>query len=155
MLGTHRGTHGESFSCAVEVREEGDTPQLFGTILSEGRSASGGRKELFIPGSCCWPPNGIHVRLTHLGESETRAVPVRDDLGRIEIRTKATPAIVAAVKAGSKFMSVEFIAIEQRIVSGVREVMQAFLSGATLTARPEYDTTSAEVRTKRRRRCWR
>ena len=137
----------------VELRE-GDTPELIATILSEGRSASGGRKELFIPGACCWPPSGIHVRLTHLGESQTLAVPVRDALGRIEIRTKATPAIIAAVKAGSRFMSVEFVAIEQRIVSGVREVMQAFLSGATLTVRPEYDTTSAEVRSRRRRFWW-
>ena len=150
MPKTSQATHGESLSCAVEVRE-GDTPELFGTILSEGRSASGGRQELFIPGACCWPPGGIHVRLNHLGESQTLAVPVRDDLGRIEIRTKATPAIIEAVKAGSRFMSVEFVAIEERRVSGIREVMQAFLSGATLTDRPEYDTTAAEVRTKRRR----
>ena len=153
MQETHRSTHGESLSCTVELRE-GDTPQLIATILSEGRSASGGRKELFIPGSCCWPPSGIHVRLTHLGESETSAIPVRDDLGRIEIRTKATPAIIDAVKAGSRFMSVEFHAIEQRIVSGVREVMQAFISGATLTDKPEYDTTKAEVRNTKPRRVW-
>ena len=153
MPETHRATHGESLSCAVEVRE-GDTPELFGTILSEGRSASGGRKELFIPGSCCWPPGGIHVRLNHLGESQTLAVPVRDDLGRIEIRTKATPAIIEAVRSGSKFMSVEFVALKERRVSGIREVMQAFLSGATLTDRPEYDTTRAEVRSQRRR-VWR
>ena len=150
MSETYRATHGESLSCAVELRE-GDTPQLIATILSEGRSASGGRHELFIPGSCCWPPSGIHVRLTHLGEPQTRAVPVRDDIGRIEIRTKATPAIVEAVKAGSRFMSIEFIATEERRVSGVREVMQAFISGATLTDKPEYDTTVAEIRTKRRR----
>ena len=153
MTATNRGTHGESLSCAVELRE-GDTPQLIGTILSEGRSASGGRKELFIPGSCCWPPSGIHVRLTHRGESQTLAVPVRDDLGRIEIRTKATPAIIEAVRAGAGFMSVEFVAIEQRIVSGIREVLQAFISGATLTDKPEYDTTRAEVRDKKPRRVW-
>ena len=39
-------------------------------------------------------------------------------------------------------MSVEFVAFEERRVSGIREVMQAFLSGATLTDRPEYDTTA-------------
>ena len=153
MPETHRATHGESLCAPIELRE-GDTPQLFGTILSEGRSASGGRQELFIPGSCCWPPSGIHVRLTHLGESQTLAVPVRDDLGRIEIRTKATPAIIEAVKAGSRFMSVEFVAIEERRVSGVREVMQAFISGATLTTTPEYDVTAAEVRDKKPRRVW-
>ena len=79
---------------------------------------------------------------------------MRDDLGRIEIRTKATPAIIEAVKAGAGFMSVEFVAIEQRIVSGIREVLQAFISGATLTDKPEYDTTRAEVRDKKPRRVW-
>ena len=142
----------ETLQCSVEVREEGESPQLVATVLAEGRAATAGRRELFIPGSCAWPSKGIEVLLEHFGQPEARAVPVRNEEGCIEIQTPATPAIVEAVKAGSRYMSIEFVATRERqTVAGIREVLQAVLLAATLTATPEYDTTVAEIRTKRRR----
>ena len=130
---------------AVEIREKNG--ELRGTILQEGRAASGGRSEVFTPGSVRWPATGIAIRAEHLGASETLAVPKRDKRGRIRIRVAATEEIRKAIRAGKRHMSVEFRCLDERTTKGgVREVLRALVEGAALVARPEYDSTAAEVR---------
>ncbi len=142
----------------IEVREEGG--ELHGVILQEGRAATGGRAEVFAPGSVTWPSDGVAIRVTHRGETETRAFPHRDNAGRINIRAKATDAIREAVNAGKRFMSVEFRALDERTTkAGVREILRAYVDGAALLANPEYDSTAAELRgqtdrLKARARAW-
>lgn len=140
----------------VEVRESGrGRKRLRGTMLTEGRAASGGRAEVFAPGSVSWPGDGIAILTRHYGEPEVRAQPVRDRDGRIVVQADATPAIREAVGAGRRYMSVEFHALEERTTAGgVREILRAFVTAAALTDSPEYDTTAAEVRGRRRRRLW-
>ena len=136
-----------------EVREEGG--ELHGTILQEGRAASGGRAEVFAPGSVTWPADGVGILTEHRGEPETRAFPHRDPMGRISIRAQATDAIKDAIKSGKRFMSVEFRALDERKTkAGVREILRAYVAAAALVASPEYDSTAAEVRGTRRRRLW-
>ena len=135
----------------TEIRESGG--ELHGTILTEGRAASGGRAELFAPGSVSWPSDGIAILTEHRGEPETRAFPHRAQNGEIKIRAKATESIKAAIRDGKKFMSVEFAGLEERTTqAGVREVLKAYVDAAALVREPEYDTTMAELRSKRRRR---
>ena len=144
----------DRLSCPVELREGESGPELHGTILTEGRAASGGRREVFAPMSVTWPGDGVGVLLQHRGAPEIRAVPTRESDGRITIRARATDAIRGAVEAGKKFMSVEFRALEERTTAGgVRELIRAFVEAAALTSSPEYDTTAAEVR--ERREHWR
>lgn len=142
----------------VEIREAerpGYEPILRGTMLTEGRAASGGRREVFAPGSVEWPSEGVAVRTEHRGETETRAQVIRQRDGRLTITGRATEAIQDAIAAGRRFMSVEFLAREERTTSGgVREILRAFVDAAALTARPEYDTTAAEVRSRGRLRIW-
>ena len=139
----------------VEVREAdraGYEPSLYGTMIQEGRAASGGRREVFVPGSIEWPSAGVAILTEHRGAPEIRAHPVRHRDGRITLTARATSAIRKAVEAGRKFMSVEFRSIEERTTKGgVRELLRAFVDAAALVSSPEYDTTVAEVRTKRRR----
>ncbi len=138
----------QTYEVDVEVREsEGDGPRLHGIILQEGRAAREGRAELFVPKSLVWPHNGIGINLKHHGRPEVRAVPVRDPDGNIRIAAPATPAIVEAVRAGRNRLSVEFHPIRAtRTAGGVREIESALAIGATLTDRPEYHQTHAEVR---------
>ena len=142
----------------VEVREAsrpGYEPTLHGTMIQEGRAASGGRRELFAPGSIEWPSEGVAVLAEHRGRMETRGQVIRRRDGRLTLTARATDAIRRAVEAGKRFMSVEFRALEERTTKGgVREVLRAFVDAAALVAAPEYDTTAAEVRSKRRRRVW-
>ena len=140
---------------SFEVREEGG--ELRGVILQEGRAASGGRAEIFAPGSVSWPADGVGILVKHGGKPEIRAFPHRDSLGKINVRAKATDAIRSALASGKKWMSVEFRSLEERTTkAGVREILRAYVDAAALVDKPEYDSTAAEVRerARRKRRLW-
>lgn len=132
----------------VEIREaEGRDPMLHGIMLQEGRAASRSRLELFTPGAVEWPAAGVGIATVHLGKVETRGQVVRHRDGRLELTAPATPAIVAAVEEGKRFMSVEFVALAQaKLQNGVREIRRALVDVVALTRNPEYRMTSAEVR---------
>ena len=52
------------YSFEIEIRESDNNyePMLYGTILQEGRAASGGRREVFCtPGSVEWPSEGVAI----------------------------------------------------------------------------------------------
>ena len=139
----------------VEVRESGGRPKLRGVMLQEGRAASGGRAEVFAPGAVSWPTEGVGILTRHHAEPEVHAQPIRHRDGRLEVIADATAAIRQAVAEGRRYMSVEFHAIRSRVTKGgVREVLEALVPRAALVADPEYDSTAAEVRSRKRRRVW-
>ena len=132
---------------AAELRVAKDGPRLYGVMVQEGRAASGGRREVFIPGSVEWPSGGVGVLTAHRQAPEVRAVPVREPDGRITVEARATPAIRDAVESGRRFMSLEFYALRERTTKGgVREVLRAFVPDVALEYDPEYDVAVAEVR---------
>ena len=140
----------ESLTAPVEIRQADDGPRLAGVIMQEGRAATGGRAELFAPGAVLWPPEGIAIRTEHLGAEHGRAVPTRDADGSIRIDAPAPPAVVAAIGAGKRFLSVEFLAArELGTAAGVREIQRALVDGAALVRRPEYSQARAELRGRR------
>lgn len=145
-------------SFEVELREAeraGYEPSLYGTMIQEGRAATGGRRELFAPGSVEWPSEGVAIMTEHRGAVETRAHPIRQGNGSLTLRARATEKIKQAVGAGKKYMSVEFRSLNERTTKGgVREILRCFVDGAALTSDPEYDSTLAEVRTTKPRRIW-
>ena len=122
--------------------------------MQEGRAATGGRAELFAPGSIDWPASGIEIRDGHHTPALARAVPSREANGEIRIETRATPEIFTAVEQrGRRYMSVEFHALAVLRTRGdVREIASALVVGAALTDDSEYPATTAEVRARRRRR---
>ena len=141
---------------AAEIRAAEDGPQLHGIIITEGRAASGGRREVFTPGSVEWPAGGVGILLAHRAAPEIRAAAARESDGRIVVTAPATDAIREAVEAGRKFMSVEFHSLSERTTKGgVREILRAFVPDAALVSDPEYDTTRAEVRALDRGEHWR
>ncbi len=143
-------------SFEIEIREQANRdPMLHGTMLTEGRAASGGRREVFTPGSVQWPSEGVEIAPGHKLATETRAHPVRGRTGELNITARATEALRQAVAAGKRYMSVEFIALEERTTAGgVREILSALVKRAALVPNPEYDTTAAELRNKKEIRVW-
>ena len=134
----------------VELRDAGRT--LYGTLITEGRAASGGRAEVFTPGSVEWPSVGVGILTAHRAAPEVRATPERQSDGRITIAARATDAIRQAVASGKRFMSVEFHALAERTTAGgVREVLRALVPDVALVESPEYDSTGAEIRRRGRR----
>ena len=139
----------------VELRESEGQRRLHGCLLQEGRVAST-RAEVFAPGACQWPAEGVEIRTEHRGRSEARTLPTRQTDGSIVIDAAASPGMIAAVESGRRFMSVEFHALaETRNASDIREIQTALITAGALTDAPEYTQTSAELRDRgRRRRFW-
>ena len=134
-------------TAAAEVRAAQNGQHLYGTLVTEGRAASGGLREVFTPGSVEWPAEGIGILTEHRAAPEMRVMPVREPDGRITVNSLATPAIRVAVRGGKKFMSVEFHSLQERTTKGgVREILRAFVPDVALVSDPEYDTTAAELR---------
>ena len=128
-----------------ELRQSGR--YLEGVIVQEGRAATGGRAEVFAPNSVEWLADGIDILARHLGDSEVKAIPVRDAEGRIRIRALATDALRRAFAAGRRFLSVEFVAKKEiRTLGGVREIQSALVLAAALVRNPEYGMAVAELR---------
>ena len=144
-----------SYVVPVELREAEGQRRLHGCLIQEGRIASH-RAELFAPGACQWPAEGVDIQTEHRGRSEARTLPVRQPDGSIVIDAAASPGMIAAVESGRRFMSVEFHSLaETRNASDIREIQGALITAAALTNIPEYQQTSAELRDRsRRRRIW-
>ena len=78
---------------------------LRGVILTEGRAASGGRAELFAPGSVVWPSDRIGILTEHRATGEVRAVPTRDQATvEIRVEARATDAIRRAVDVAGRIV---------------------------------------------------
>ena len=81
---------------------------------------------------------------------------VRQRDGKLTLTARATDAIKQAVAGGRRWMSVEFVSVEERVTTegGIREILRALVPAAALVSSPEYDSTKAEIRSKRRFRVW-
>lgn len=129
----------------LEIREKEGV--LTGVMLQEGRAATGGRREVFAPGSVEWSAEGVGIKTVHLGEVETRATVERTTDGRLKVTAPATEKVKAAFQEGKRFLSVEFVALAQTVTKGgVREIQRAFVDSAALVRNPEYNMSLAEIR---------
>ena len=118
------------------------------------------RREMFLPGSLKWDAKaGIVVNRQHLRQSPIfRCVPVVDgNEVRIDAALPDTSAGRDAAREirgapGSpplfRGLSVEFKAVRQSIVGGVRRITEAVLSGAAIVDSPSYADSAVEVRAK-------
>ena len=103
-------------------------------MVTEGRASSGGRRELFAPGSVSWPSEGVGIQtFATTGTSRCGRSQFATQDGRIEVRAEATDGIRAAIAEGRKWLSVEFVALEERTTKGgVREILRALVPFAAL-----------------------
>ena len=145
---------------AVEIREDEDSVgRIVGTILTYGERARD-RAELFEPGSLSWPEDGIVLNRQHRRDAPImRIVPeVRGSVIMVDAPLPDTTAgRDAAVEIRSKLfrgLSVEFRAVRQAYVSGMRRIQEAVLGGVGLVDSPSYPNSLAEVRRSRRVRLW-
>ena len=143
-----------------EIRVEGR--KLTGTVMRYGE-VSPSHKERFEPGSLRMADT-VHLDLNH---DRLRAVAwhpgggleLRDEDGAM-ILSAELPPIPAADRALDEIrtgkatgLSVEFRAVKESRVNGVRVIEDAELSGVAIVARPSYEGSRVEARN-RRRRVW-
>ena len=142
----------------LECREESGSPgRLVGVILPAGRVA-GDRKEIIVGSGIQTPRDGIALLPEHRSATVVmRFDPVRDADGslRVDHLLPDTPeglAIAASIRSGkTPGLSVEFHALDEAQVSGVREVRHSLITAVATVPSQSYDQARAEVRSKRRR----
>ena len=142
----------------LECREAKGSPgRLVGTILPVGRVA-GDRPELFVGSGVQTPAAGIALLPEHRSSIVVmRFDPIRGDDGTLKIdhRLPNSPAgreMAASVRSGkTPGLSVEFHALAEARVSGVREVRLSLITAVATVPSQSYDQARAEVRTRQTR----
>ena len=147
--------------CKIEVRETEGQPgpgRVYGELMHYGKRATD-RPEIFEPGSLAWA-GGIVLNRQHERSSPILRFEPRQDGDKILIDaplpdTQAGRDAALEIRAGLfRGISIEFEALKESTVGGIRRIRQAALAAAALVDDPSYPTT-VEVRGKaRRRRLW-
>ena len=146
---------------SIELREDENRlgpGRLVGTLMVYGERAKD-RAEVFEIGSLKWDKAGIVVNRQHTRTAPVmRVVPiVEGNEVRIDAQIPDTSAgrdAAAEIRGGSdglalfRGLSVEFKAVRQSIVGGVRRITEAVLSGAAIVDSPSYAGATVEVRAK-------
>ena len=123
---------------AIELRADESrlSPgRLVGVLMAYGTKARD-RAEIFEPGSLSWPESGIVVNRQHQRTAPVlRATPILDgNVVRIDAQIPDTSAgrdAAEEIRSGLfRGLSVEFKAVRQTIVGGVRRIASAVLSPA-------------------------
>ena len=143
---------------AVEFRVEGR--RLTGVLMRFGE-ISPSHRERFEPGSLRAAPV-VHLNIGHDRERAIAWLPdggleLRDDETAL-LLTADLPPIPAADRALDEVrtgkvggLSVEFRAVKESVVDGIRVIHEAVLSGVGLVISPSYPAASVEARAQRRR----
>ena len=146
---------------SIEVREDTErlSPgRLVGVLMQYGTRAQD-RPEIFEPGSLKWPDSGVVLNRQH-----SRAAPIMRVLPITEGNVVRIDAALPDTSAGRdaareirgvpgspplfRGLSVEFKAVRQTIVGGVRRIASAVLTGAGLVDSGSYAGSTVEVRQK-------
>ena len=142
--------------CKVELREDAgrSSPgRLVGTLLTYGERA-GDRPEMFEKGALTWPAGGVVLRRQHeRGQPILRFTPeLRGDAVVVDEPLPDTSAgrdAAAEIRSGLfRGLSVEFKALRDAVVGGVRRIASAELVGAGLVDDPAYPGAAVAVRHK-------
>ena len=138
---------------SIEIRQD-DSRQspgrIVGTMLTYGRKARD-RAELFESGALSWPDDGIILNRQHeRGKPIMRIVPeVRGKelvIDSLLPDTQAGRDAATEIRNGLfKGLSIEFRALRQKYVGGIRRISKGMLTGLAVVDSGSYDTT-VEVR---------
>ena len=142
----------------LECRDATGSPgRLTGIFLPVGRMA-GDRPELFVGSGVQTPADGIALLPEHRSSTVVMKFdPIRGDDGslRVDHLLPDTPeglALAVSVRSGAKpGLSIEFHALDEARVQGVREIREALVTAVATVPSQSYDQARAEVRSKRRR----
>ena len=150
--------------CSIEFRADAtrQSPgRLTGTLMQYEKRA-GDRLEIFKQDSLEWDTDGIILNESHdRKQAIIRVVPEnRNDEVALDIQLPDTQrgrdAAISIRNKTLRGLSVEFRAIAEQMVNGVRVISKAVLTAAGLVDTPSYEASTVQVRHRQqtRRRTW-
>ena len=140
----------------LECRDEtgGSPGRLVGVILPAGRIA-GDRKEIIVGAGIQTPSAGVRLLPEHRSKTTVLTFdPIRDPDGSLKIdhRLPDSPEgreMAHSVRSGkTPSLSIEFHALAEAIVSGVREVRESLITAVATVPAGAYHQARVEVRAK-------
>ena len=141
----------DEIRCSIEVREvEGKPTRIVGTLMDYGTEALD-RREVFEVSSLKWDGPLILNRQHERKNPILKFLPVEAS-GRVAIdvevpSTAAGSDAISELRAGLfSGLSIEFKAIKEHIVGGVKRISEAILTGAALVDSPSYSRSVVEAR---------
>ena len=143
----------DEIRCAIKIedRAEGKPDRLTGTLMVYNERARD-RPEVFAPGSLKWDEAGIVLNRQHNRLAPIlRFKPIESE-GRVLISAELPSTVAGAdalaeIKSGLfRGLSIEFRAVRQTIVGGVRRISEAVLSAAALVDAGSYESATVEAR---------
>ena len=141
----------DEIRCKAELREVEGVTRLVGVLMSYGERAQD-RAEVFEPGSLSWPADGVVLNRQHSRASPIlRFAPVESG-GKLTVDaeipdTTAGRDALAEIRSGLfRGLSIEFRAVKQSIVGGIRRISKAILTGAALVDAGSYSDATVEAR---------
>ena len=144
-------------AAVVEIRGEADAPRLYLRAIATGEQADD-RLEVFdqLPEQ---PPEGVLIGRLHPANKAPvlRArLDARDGALVLDCPLPDTAAardLAIEVRNGTlPAASVEFMALADRVVGGVRRITKSIVSAVACVPAGSYPSATAEVRRRRRRR---
>ena len=142
----------DTIQCEIRIADgvEGQPSRLSGIIMPYGQQAAD-RREVFEPGSLKWDGplvlNRMHrrdspiLRFTPIetGDKLTLDVELPDTVAGRDARSEVKSGLMTG-------MSIEFTAIRESVVGGVRRITSALLSAAALVDAASYQGATVEAR---------
>ena len=141
----------DEFRCSIAVEDRAEGARLVGVLMPYGTEARD-RREVFDAGSLKWDAAGIVVNRMHQRSSPImRVVPIEAE-GKLMIdspipNTAAGRDCESEVRSGLlASLSVEFRSVRERVVGGVRHLVEAVLTGAAVCDAGAYESAKVEAR---------
>ena len=136
--------------------------RLVGLRSCQSGRVAGDRPEIFIGSGITTPSATVSRCYRSIGRRPLSCTfePIRGDDGELRVDhflpdTESGRALAASVRSGeTPGLSVEFHALAEGIVSGVREIRQSLVTAVAVVPSGSYDQSRAEVRSKAQRVAW-
>ena len=139
---------------AIELRDDDSRTspgRLSGVLLEYGARATD-RDELFLAGALAWPEGGVILNESHNRQAPIARFEPQVDGAFVRIflqlpDTQRSRDAATLVRNGTfRGISVEFRAVREKLVDGIREIAAAQLVGAALVDTPAYASSVPQVR---------
>ena len=139
---------------AIELRDDDSrtSPGRLSGVLIEYESRAADRDELFLTDSLTWPEGGVVLNEQHNRQAPIARFEPQVDGAFVRIflqlpDTQRSRDAATLVRNGTfRGISVEFRAVRETNVNGIREIAAAQLVGAALVDTPAYASSVPQVR---------